>query len=351
VASQPSDQTVTAGQSATFSVVAAGTAPLSYQWQQGGVSISGATSASYSTGVTKTSDSGSSFRVVVSNSAGHVTGNAATLIVNAEPQTIAFGPIGSQAEGTAFALSAAASSGLPVSFTSTTLSVCDVSSITTTLIGTGTCTIQATQPGNSTYAAATAVSQDFMVTAQTSYYVSTTGSDSASGSEWDPFMTLGRAQTAMQRSSSIKTVQIFTGTYYLSSTLALTAADNGETWEPVADAMVVLSGGQVLTGWTNQGNGIYSTNAAQPVGLDLSIAGVRQTPADLGYDPDMPYITGWRVVDPNMTNTTGTTITVLPADLTASVKAEPRCRCSTMCDGATTSQALLVWMQPTTRLR
>jgi parallel beta-helix repeat protein len=43
-------------------------------------------------------------------------------------------------------------------------------------------------------------------------------------------------------------------------------------------------------------------------------------PADLGYNPDLPYISGWRIVDPNMANTTGNTITVLPSDLTASVK-------------------------------
>src|SRR5229473_2748645 len=36
ITTQPASQTVTAGQTATFSVVAAGTAPLSYQWQKNG---------------------------------------------------------------------------------------------------------------------------------------------------------------------------------------------------------------------------------------------------------------------------------------------------------------------------
>src|SRR5438876_9278948 len=83
IATQPTNQTVTIGQTATFMVVAAGTAPLSYQWQENGTAISGATSASYTTAATSSSDNGAKFDVVVSNSAGSVTSNAVTLMVNA----------------------------------------------------------------------------------------------------------------------------------------------------------------------------------------------------------------------------------------------------------------------------
>ena len=85
ITQQPSNQTVTAGQTAAFSVTATGTAPLSYQWQKGTTAISGATSATYTTPATTTSDSGSTFSVVVSNSLGNATSNAATLTVNAAP--------------------------------------------------------------------------------------------------------------------------------------------------------------------------------------------------------------------------------------------------------------------------
>ena len=85
IATQPANQTVTAGQTATFSVTAAGTSPLTYQWQKGAAPINGATSASYITPATATSDSGSTFNVVVSNSAGQVTSNTAALTVNAAP--------------------------------------------------------------------------------------------------------------------------------------------------------------------------------------------------------------------------------------------------------------------------
>src|SRR5882672_8743979 len=83
ITTAPANQTVTAGQTASFTVVAGGTAPLSYQWQKNGANIAGATSASYTTAVTTTSDSGSTFAVVVTNTAGTVTSAAATLTVNA----------------------------------------------------------------------------------------------------------------------------------------------------------------------------------------------------------------------------------------------------------------------------
>jgi len=85
ITAQPSAQTVTAGQKATFTVAASGTAPLSYQWQKGTTNISGATSPSYTTPVTAMSDNGSTFQVVVSNSAGSATSNPAMLNVTAAP--------------------------------------------------------------------------------------------------------------------------------------------------------------------------------------------------------------------------------------------------------------------------
>jgi len=85
ITTPPVSQTVTSGQTATFSVTASGTAPLSYQWNQGGTAISGATSPSYTTPATTTSDNGAQFTVVVSNAAGSITSNAATLTVNTPP--------------------------------------------------------------------------------------------------------------------------------------------------------------------------------------------------------------------------------------------------------------------------
>jgi sugar lactone lactonase YvrE len=76
-------------------------------------------------------------------------------------QTIAFAPIAAQIAGASLTLSATASSGLPVSLVSLTPSVCAVSGVTASLTAAGTCTIQASQPGNSEYLPAASVSQSF----------------------------------------------------------------------------------------------------------------------------------------------------------------------------------------------
>jgi hypothetical protein len=99
ITTQPASQAVMAGQTATFGVVASGTAPLGYQWQKNGANITGATSASYTTPSTTTGDSGSTFRAVVSNASGTVTSSSATLTVNAvaalgiqvSPGSVSFG--------------------------------------------------------------------------------------------------------------------------------------------------------------------------------------------------------------------------------------------------------------------
>ena len=64
ITAQPTDQRVVTGQTATFSVTAGGTAPLSYQWQRGGTSISGATAASYTTPAVALTDDGATFQQV-----------------------------------------------------------------------------------------------------------------------------------------------------------------------------------------------------------------------------------------------------------------------------------------------
>ena len=83
ITSEPSDASITAGQAATFSVVASGTAPLSYQWQKNGTAITGATATGYTTPAATTADSGATFAVVVSNSAGSATSRSAKLTVAA----------------------------------------------------------------------------------------------------------------------------------------------------------------------------------------------------------------------------------------------------------------------------
>ncbi|MCE2645925.1 MAG: immunoglobulin domain-containing protein, partial [Burkholderiaceae bacterium] len=52
ITAQPAAVSVTEGQTAAFSVTAAGTAPLAYQWRRNGADIAGATAATYSLAAT-----------------------------------------------------------------------------------------------------------------------------------------------------------------------------------------------------------------------------------------------------------------------------------------------------------
>jgi len=89
ITTQPVNQTVTAGQTATFLVAATGGAPLTYQWRKDGTSINGATLTTYTIPAAAASDSGSQLSVVISNLAGNVTSNVAILTVDTAGQLTA----------------------------------------------------------------------------------------------------------------------------------------------------------------------------------------------------------------------------------------------------------------------
>ena len=84
ITTQPASQTVNAGQTATFSVAASGTAPFNYQWQKNGSPIAGATTATLNLSNVQGADAGS-YRVVVSNAAGSATSTTAILNVETGP--------------------------------------------------------------------------------------------------------------------------------------------------------------------------------------------------------------------------------------------------------------------------
>ena len=92
IGTQPASQSVTVGQTASFTVEATGE-KLSYQWQQSTDSgqswtdIGGATDATYTTEATTTSMNGYQYRCVVSNSAGSITSDAVSLTVNEHVHT------------------------------------------------------------------------------------------------------------------------------------------------------------------------------------------------------------------------------------------------------------------------
>ncbi|HTY88688.1 MAG TPA: immunoglobulin domain-containing protein [Candidatus Acidoferrum sp.] len=88
--SQPLDQTVGAGSTATFAVTASGTTPFSYQWQVNGTNlveggnISGATTNVLTLSNVQTNDAGI-YTVIVTNPGGSVTSSNALLTVLTAP--------------------------------------------------------------------------------------------------------------------------------------------------------------------------------------------------------------------------------------------------------------------------
>ncbi|HEY4247959.1 MAG TPA: immunoglobulin domain-containing protein, partial [Lacunisphaera sp.] len=78
ITTQPSNVAVVTAGSAIFSVTATGTPAPTYQWLKNGASIAGATGSSYTIASASVADA-ASYTVVVTNSAGSVTSNAALL--------------------------------------------------------------------------------------------------------------------------------------------------------------------------------------------------------------------------------------------------------------------------------
>jgi len=106
-----------------------------------------------------------SYAVAVTVTQPGYTGNAnGTLVVSQGSQTIDFGPPAPVAVGApSFALVATASSGLQVAFASNDPSVATVSGSIVTVVGAGTTTITATQPGDGNYLAAAPVNHELVV--------------------------------------------------------------------------------------------------------------------------------------------------------------------------------------------
>jgi gliding motility-associated-like protein len=84
ITTQPVSQNSCEGKSVSFSVVATGNSPLSYQWRMGATPIAGATSSTFTIAAAGLSDAGT-YSCVVSNGCGSVTSNTASLTVAASP--------------------------------------------------------------------------------------------------------------------------------------------------------------------------------------------------------------------------------------------------------------------------
>jgi hypothetical protein len=84
ITTQPGNTAADQGGTATFTVAAAGTPPLTYVWRRNGAVIGGATGATLTLPNVQPSAAGT-YTVTISNSVGTITSNGATLSVNSLP--------------------------------------------------------------------------------------------------------------------------------------------------------------------------------------------------------------------------------------------------------------------------
>jgi endonuclease/exonuclease/phosphatase family metal-dependent hydrolase len=112
----PQSQTVTEDSTATFTVMASGTPPLSYQWQYNGTNVADATTSVLSLpGVT--TNQASDYTVSVTNAFGATNTAAATLAVGPAPPTITANPVSQTAlEGSTVAFTVTAAGRPPLSY-------------------------------------------------------------------------------------------------------------------------------------------------------------------------------------------------------------------------------------------
>ena len=86
VITHPQSQTITSGNSVSFTVVATASPSPTFQWSKDNVVIAGATSATYSIANAQAANAGA-YSVTLSNASGTVTSNAAALTVNPVPNS------------------------------------------------------------------------------------------------------------------------------------------------------------------------------------------------------------------------------------------------------------------------
>jgi hypothetical protein len=156
IVTQPQNETVPAGQTATFTAAATGTTPLQYQWYEGKTAISGATTASYTTPVTVIGNSGSIYNVAVTNVVNTATSNGATLTVAPLTPALSFASVAAKIYGNApFAVSASSVSAGAITYTVVS-GPASIAGNVVTLTGIGTVELRATQVAAGNYVAATA---------------------------------------------------------------------------------------------------------------------------------------------------------------------------------------------------
>lgn len=266
IATDPTNQTVLAGQSAEFAVAATGTAPLRYQWWFNSTAVAGATNALLVVANAQSTNVGSYF-VVVTNVAGVVTSAVAMLTVNMPPS------ITTQPSSLAVTVSNSASFSVtalgdpPLRYqwyfntntpiTSATNAVHTIASALTNHAG-AYAVVVTNSFGAVTSAVATLTVTSSVVLLPGAYFVATNGSDSNPGTLVSPFLTLSKGLNTITTSG---TVYLRGGTYAQATKLSLsrTGVTNGaiRLWAYPGETPVINSSGNTSDGISISGRGYH----------------------------------------------------------------------------------------------
>jgi hypothetical protein len=204
-------------------------------------------------------------------------------------QTITFATLASRSLAQSpVPLTATASSGLAVTFTSQLPAVCTVLGTSVTLVAVGTCTIQADQAGNGTYKAAPAIQQAFAVTPAPK-------SDQTITFAALPDIAISATLTAVATASSGLTVTFSSTT----PTVCTATGTNGSTVTRVTVGACTIQADQ---------SGDATHNAAPPVLQTLGVAKTNQT---ITFAP-LPNI----ALDHAPVTVTATSTSLLPVSFT-----------------------------------
>lgn len=137
-------------------------------------------------------------------------------------------------------------------------------------------------------------------------YVSPNGDDAAAGSELAPFRTVSRAQQAARALRAAQTppapieVILRGGVHRLAAPLRFTPLDNGSPGAPTVyrsdpGERAVLSGGRVITGWRDEGDGSWSAPSGEVYFHELYVNGRRAQRARI---PNTGYLRTAGLVSP-----------------------------------------------------
>jgi hypothetical protein len=229
ITSQPQNQTVVAGLTATFTVTADGTAPLSYQWYfNTNTVLNGATNTSLAVTNAQPEDAGI-YSVLVTNLAGSATSTNASLTVlvapsiSAQPQSLTV----TQSQTVTFTVTADGTAPLSYQWyfnTNTVLSAATNASYSFTnaqLDDAGAYSVVITNPAGSIASAYAMLTVG--VSTNGAYFVATNGLDTNPGTITQPFKTISKGLTTIGANGLL---YIRGGIYTNASKLSLTQSGN-----------------------------------------------------------------------------------------------------------------------------